>query len=63
MYREFEEIKRHWRKNNPEFYHNFMKLYNDFDCKLISIEPMTEEELAKYGKPRTSVDAEAHIKR
>lgn len=63
MYREFEEFKRHWRKNNPEIYHNFMKLYNDFDCELISIEPMTEEELAKYGKPQTSTATKPLIKR
>ena len=63
MYREFEEIKRNWRKNNPEFYQNFMKLYNDFDCELISIEPMTEAELAKYGKPQTSAATKPLIKR
>lgn len=63
MYREFEEIKRHWRKNNPELYNNIMKLFNDFDFELISIEPMTEEELAKYGKSQTSTATNPLIKR
>lgn len=62
MFREFEEIKRHWRDTNPELYKNFMKLYTDFDCELVSIETMTEEEIAKYGKPRTSDGADTHIK-
>lgn len=62
MFREFEEIKRHWRENNPEFYKNFMKLYTDFDCELVSIRPMTEEEIAKYGKLRTSDGADTHTK-
>ena len=62
MFREFEEIKRHWRETNPEFYKNFMKLYTEFDCELVSIQPMTEEEIAKYGKPRTSDGADTRIK-
>lgn len=61
MFREFEEIKRYWRENNPELYENFMKFYTDFDCELVSIRPMTEEEIARYGKPRTSDGADTHI--
>lgn len=61
MFREFEEIKRYWRENNPELYENFMKFYTDFDCELVSIRPMTEEELVRYGKPQTSDSADTHI--
>ena len=52
MYREFERLKTRWRQENPEFYRNFMDFYTAFDCEVISIEPMTDEELAKHGKPR-----------
>ena len=52
MYREFEKIKARWRQENPEFYRNFMNFYTTFDCELTAIEPMTNAELAKYGKPR-----------
>jgi hypothetical protein len=62
MFREFEEIKCYWRENNPELYENFMKFYTDFDCELVSIRPMTEEELAKYGKQQSSDDANRRIK-